>query len=110
MYRLGAGNTLRDLVAAKGDDADLARSVRGNLTVRRKLATLAPSPEALERFNGTLDDQSHVFDEALRPDVRSWARARDHLKAQQASATGEQAKAIGDTLATLESHLHEIPP
>lgn len=109
MFRLGAGNALRERLALKSDHANFADAVTGNQALRDKLATLAPDPRSLRDFHGTLDAANQNFTAATRPNVQAWKDAMDTLTTRAAGQSGNQQTSTLQARNDLKSMLDGIP-
>lgn len=74
MFRLGAGNAIRERLANAGDSANLPHVVAGNAALRDKLSAIA-DPDKLAKFNAAVANEGRTFIEATAFTPQSWYRA-----------------------------------
>jgi hypothetical protein len=105
MYRLGLGNAWREKLAGAGDNANFADRVSGNDVLRSKLASVAPSQEALDAFNQHMATARQTFTEAQRPTPEAWHHALNVL--DEKAAKGDTGAAAARD--ALEQRLAQDP-
>ena len=104
-FRDGLFSAMRDKLGKASDTANFVNQVAGNQALRDKFATVAHSPEALERFNATMDRARQRFTEATQPTPAALHGALDTLDTR--AAKGEPGMvAARDALA---AHMAQNP-